>query len=226
MGEHTKLNYEETKPIAVIPAQSPGVVAKQLEVRDLKTNDGNLQLTIVDPDGDRSSIVVKEVDLRYAGLIEGDRPGDQPAQSPAQPAAEPAPPGSPPAPPAVEAGQPTPEAGQPTLETLGEAEAQKEVGHDAPVDPAQEVGRPLYTFNGDPANIDGTTWGRTDLTTDDGRALYFYAADAPGMEPAGDNLGGVWHLYTGPTFPNAGVTPASEAPVEAPVTPPQAGQAG
>ena len=62
---------------------------------------------------------------------------------------------------------------------------------------------PVYTYDGDPTTIDGTSWTAAHEATADGHPLYHFAHDEAGQPPAGDGLGGVWHLYTGPTQPAA-----------------------
>jgi predicted lipoprotein with Yx(FWY)xxD motif len=41
-------------------------------------------------------------------------------------------------------------------------------------------------------------WPTAPFKTADGTQLYYFASDVVGSPAAGDNAGGVWHVYTGP----------------------------
>ncbi len=68
-----------------------------------------------------------------------------------------------------------------------------------PAEPAPTAdARPVYTFTGDPITIDASTWPSAGFAADGLTPLYHYAGDVTGQPAAGDNLGGVWHLFTPP----------------------------
>jgi hypothetical protein len=68
-----------------------------------------------------------------------------------------------------------------------------------PVPPAVSAPQPVYTFSGGqvPAE-DASVWPTAPFKTADGTQLYYFASDVVGSPAAGDNAGGVWHVYTGP----------------------------
>ncbi len=60
--------------------------------------------------------------------------------------------------------------------------------------------RSVYTI--DPGNTaDGNVWPTAPLLTTDTppQQLYYYSGDTAPGDKNGDGLGGIWHLYTGPT---------------------------
>jgi hypothetical protein len=59
----------------------------------------------------------------------------------------------------------------------------------------------LYVYDGDVSQADTGAFSPAGVSTPDGHPLFTYQADTPGAPPQGDNIGGVWHVYQGPTVP-------------------------
>jgi hypothetical protein len=64
---------------------------------------------------------------------------------------------------------------------------------------AQETAPPLYVYDGDVSQADTGAFSPAGVQTPDGQPLFTYSGDVPGGAPQGDNIGGVWHVYQGPT---------------------------
>jgi predicted lipoprotein with Yx(FWY)xxD motif len=58
---------------------------------------------------------------------------------------------------------------------------------------------PLYVYDGDVSQADTGAFSPAGVQTPDGQPLFTYSGDVPGAAPQGDNIGGVWHVYQGPT---------------------------
>lgn len=79
----------------------------------------------------------------------------------------------------------------------------------APAEPAAAAASTKaseYTFDGDPTTVDVNQWTLVSEETAEAtpRRLYTFAGDMSPGQTSGDGLGGVWHLYTGPTQPVGG----------------------
>lgn len=107
----------------------------------------------------------------------------------------PAPTGGTPAP------TPAPTAPAPTGGTPAPAPTPASPTSPAPSAPAAE--QSVYVFDGDPSTVDTTVWPSSGLETQEAtpRPLFHYSSDVNPGETNGDGVGGVWHVYTGPTQP-------------------------
>jgi hypothetical protein len=111
-------------------------------------------------------------------------------------------------PPAADPGTPdTPPVEQPPVEQPPAAEEPPvgdETGDTGAVvgDQGEQADAPtLYVYDGDVSQADTGAFSPAGVSTPDGHPLFTYEADTPGAPPQGDNIGGVWHVYQGPTVP-------------------------
>jgi hypothetical protein len=109
-------------------------------------------------------------------------------------------------PPAADPGTPdTPPVEQPPVEQPPAAEEPPvgdETGDTGAVvgDQGEQADAPtLYVYDGDVSQADTGAFSPAGVSTPDGHPLFTYQADTPGAPPQGDNIGGVWHVYQGPT---------------------------
>lgn len=77
--------------------------------------------------------------------------------------------------------------------------------------------RAVYTFSGDPATIDPTTWPAAPVQTEDSppKQLYYFAGDSEPGEQNGAGVAG-WEVYSGSTQPTVAATSASVGEAAAP----------
>lgn len=171
------------------------------QVEDLNAQHDDIDLTAIMVEIDSIITVVGEIDPAtvvqpppveqppveqppVGGPPEGQPPTEPPVDTPPveQPPVEQPPVDQPPA--------EQPPVGDETGDTGAAVGDQGEQAADAP---------PLYVYDGDVSETDTGAFSPAGVNTPDGQPLFTYTGDVPGGAPQGDNIGGRWHLYQGPT---------------------------